>query len=351
MHSIKPAYLTAFILIFGVGLVAVASQLSGVRLYDRIATNLMISMVLVVGLQSFMGNSGLLSFAHIGFMGLGAYTSAVLTIPQQMRGMALPDLYGFMQGVEISPLLAMPLAGLLAALVAAMIAYPLMRLSDAAAVITSFALLVVLYTLMNNWSAFTNGPRTLFGLPNTTNLTVATFVAMAAILVALCFKESRIGKLLRASREDEVAAAALGINIPRLRWLAFILAAFLAAIGGALWGHFITSFSPRAFYLRETFLIITMLVIGGAGTVSGAVVGTLLMTFVYEGLRNVESTLNIAATSGGQVAGLTEIILGLVMICVMILKPGGLFPNREIGHIFTRHIFTPLRKERRGSKL
>ena len=332
----KHTYLTALILIAVVAAIAIGSQMLGIRLYDRIATNLLISLVLVVGLQTFMGNSGLLSFAHIGFMGFGAYTSAVLTIPAQMKGMALPDLYEFMKVVEISPLPAMLVAGVVAALVAAVVAYPLMRLSDAAAVITSFALLVVLYTVMNNWSALTNGPRTLFGLPKTTGMPIAAIVAAIVIVVALLFKESRTGKLLRASREDEVAAAALGANIPHLRWRAFILAAFIAGIGGALWGHFITSFAPKAFYLKETFLIITMLVIGGANTVTGAVAGTVLITFAYEGLRGTEGALNASAIGAGQVVGLTEIVLALAMIAVMIVKPGGLFPNREIGHILTR---------------
>ena len=332
----KHTYLTALILIAVVAAIAFGSQMLGIRLYDRIATNLLISLVLVVGLQTFMGNSGLLSFAHIGFMGFGAYTSAVLTIPAQMKGMALPDLYDFLKVVEVSPFLAMLAAGVVAALVAAVVAYPLMRLSDAAAVITSFALLVVLYTVMNNWSAITNGPRTLFGLPKTTDMPLAAIIAAIVIVVALLFKESRTGKLLRASREDEVAAAALGADIPHLRWRAFILAAFIAGIGGALWGHFITSFAPKAFYLKETFLIVTMLVIGGANTVTGAVAGTVLITVAYEGLRSTESALNATSVGAGQVIGLTEIVLALAMIAVMILKPGGLFPNREIGHILTR---------------
>ena len=117
----KHSYLTALILIAVILAIGVGSHLLGIRLYDRIATNLMISLVLVVGLQTFMGNSGLLSFAHIGFMGLGAYTSAVLTIPAQMKGMALPDLYDFMKVVEVSPLLAMLAAGVLAAAEAALI--------------------------------------------------------------------------------------------------------------------------------------------------------------------------------------------------------------------------------------
>ena len=92
-------------------------------------------------------------------MGIGAYTSAVLTIPVQMKGMALPELYGTLSGLELSPYLGMIAGGLVAAFVAAVVSWPLMRLSGAAAVITSFALLVVLYTIMTHWSAVTNGPR------------------------------------------------------------------------------------------------------------------------------------------------------------------------------------------------
>src|SRR3546814_6101403 len=129
-----------------------------------------------------MGNSGILSFAHIGFMGIGAYISAVLSMPLQMKGMALPDLYPILKTVQLSPYLAMAVGTAAAALVAAIISYPLMRLSDAAAVITSFALLVVLHTIMVNWSAVTNGPRTLFGVPQSTDLYLAA--GAATVLLA-----------------------------------------------------------------------------------------------------------------------------------------------------------------------
>src|SRR5688572_14852735 len=105
-----------FAVLGGLILLAVlASQLVGIRLYDRVATNLCISLTLVLGLQVFMGNSGILSFAHMGFMGVGAYASAVLTIPAQMKGMALPDLYPFLQGVQLSPYVAMAVSGMIAA--------------------------------------------------------------------------------------------------------------------------------------------------------------------------------------------------------------------------------------------
>ncbi|QQP92857.1 branched-chain amino acid ABC transporter permease (plasmid) [Skermanella sp. TT6] len=331
-------FLTAAILGGLVLLLVGCAEILGIRVFDRIAINLCLSLILVLGLQVFMGNSGILSFAHVGFMGVGAYTSALLTIPIQMKGMALPDLYLVLKGVQLSPYLAIGVAGLVAAAVAAACSYPLMRLSDAAAVITSFALLVVLHTVMTNWSNVTNGPRTLFGVPRATDLILAAGAAIAAVAGALAFKESRTGRLLRASRDDEVAAGALGVHIPHLRWRAFVLAALFAGIGGALWGHFITSFSPNAFYLRETFVILGMLVIGGANTVTGAVVGTFLVTGAFEGLRSLEGALNSARIFSDQVIGLTEVVLAIAMIAILILRPGGLFPSREIGAIIVRAI-------------
>jgi branched-chain amino acid transport system permease protein len=337
----KPNLLTFLILGGLILLAVVASQIVGIRLYDRVATNLCISLTLVLGLQVFMGNSGILSFAHIGFMGIGAYASALLTIPTMMKGMALPDLYPFLKDVQLSPYIAMVISGLVAAVVAAIVSYPLMRLSDAAAVITSFALLVVLHTVMTHWSAVTNGPRTLFGVPKATDVTLAALVALLALVAALAFKESRTGKLLRASRDDERAAAAIGARIPQLRWRAFILAALFTGIGGALWGHFITSFSPRAFYLKETFLILSMLVIGGANTVTGAVIGTFMVTVAYESLRGLEGVMNEAKIWGEPVIGLTEIVLALAMMAILVLRPGGLFPSREIGALLAKRFGRP----------
>lgn len=328
--------LTLAVLIGLILAIALGAELIGVRLLDRVVVNLCIALVLVLGLQVFMGNSGILSFAHIGFMGIGAYTSAVLTIPARMKGMSLPDLYPILAGIELSPYLGILAGGLVAALVAAAVAYPLMRLSDAAAVITSFALLVVLHTIMTHWSDVTNGPRTLFGLPKATDLPLAAGAAILAVIAAVAFKESRIGLLLRTSRDDEVAAGAMGVHIPRLRWQAFILSALFAGIGGALWGHFITSFSPKAFFLKETFVILSMLVIGGANTVTGAVLGAVIVTVAFESLRATEAALNQAQIFSEQVVGLTEIVLALAMIAVLALRPGGLFPTREIGAYLIR---------------
>lgn len=323
--------LTLVLLIAPVVIVMGASDLIGDRLLERIATNLCISLILVLGLQVFMGNSGILSFAHIGFMGVGAYVSGVLSMPLQMRGMALPDLYPVLAQIQLSPYVSILIGGLVAAALAALVSYPLMRLSDAAAVITSFALLVVLHTIMVSWSAVTNGPRTFFGVPKVTDVYLAGCFALGAIALALTFKESRTGLLLRAVRDDEAAAEACGTHASVLRWRAFIISALMAGIGGALWGHFITSFSPKAFYLKETFVVLGMLVIGGPSTVTGAVLGTFSVTFAFEGLRAIENSINLAQLFPRPVVGLTEVTLACGMIFLLILRPGGMISTREVG--------------------
>lgn len=328
------------LLILPIIALVVIVEVIDIRLYSRIATTLLINLILVLGLQIFMGNSGILSFAHIGFMGIGAYTTAVLTIPAQMKSMALPDLYMVLKYVEIDPILGIIAGGVVAVILASIISYPLMRLSDAAAVITSFAVLVIMHTVMVHWSEVTNGPRTLFGIFSATNHKTSAITAIFAVVMALWFKESRTGVLLRATRDDEVAAGAIGANITHLRWKAFILSALYAGIGGGLWAHFITSFSPNAFYLRETFVILGMLVIGGAATVSGAVLGTFAVTAAFEGLRSFENAINAAQILTRPVVGLTEIVLACAMIGILILKPGGFIETREIGELsIWNHMF------------
>ena len=285
----------------------------GHPLLDRIAITLLINLTLVLGLQTYMGNSGILSFAHLGFMAIGAYASALFSIPPAMKAMALPELYPFLQSMQWPFLAVLGVGGSLAALVAALVGYPLMRVSEAAAVITSFALLVVIYTVTVHWSAVTNGPRTLFGIPPWTGLGTAVMVGSLAVVVACGFKESRIGLMLRASRDDPVAAAALGVHISWVRWLGLIVSALLAGLAGAVWAHFITSFSPAAFYLKETFVILGMLVIGGPSTVTGAVVGTVVVTLSFEGLRTLENQINLAQLLPGTLVGLTEVVLVIAM--------------------------------------
>jgi branched-chain amino acid transport system permease protein len=311
-------------------LLALLVDLWGGVVLQRIVTVLFINLALVLGLQMFMGNSGVVSFAHIGFMGIGAYAAALFSMSPQAKAIALRDLYPVLQGVQLPFLPALLIGGVIAALVAAVVGFPLMRLSGAASVIATFALLVIIHVVLVNWSEVTNGPRTLFGLESYTTLWVTVVWGILILILAYWFKETSLGLKLRASREDEHAAASIGVNIVIVRWVAFILSAFVAGVAGALWAHFITSFSPLAFYLTYTFLIITMLIIGGAGSVTGAVVGTLLVTAIFEGLRAIENAINLGNLLPFAVSGLTEVCLAIALILILIFRPAGITGGREL---------------------
>ncbi len=318
---------TLVVLIVPLLLLALLTQLFAGLLVNRIITVLFINLVLVCGLQVFMGNSGILSFSHIGFMGIGAYASVLLSMTPQSKAMTLPDLYPFLQPVHLPFLPAVFIGACFAALFAAIVIYPLMRLSDAAAVISMFALLVIIQVILVHWSVVTNGPRTLFGVDFYTTLWAAVVFGILAVVGAYYFKESDLGLKLRASRDDRYAAGSVGINIVNVRYFSFLLSAFFAGFGGGLWAHFITSFSPYAFYLTETFAILTMLVVGGPGGVSGAVLGTVVVTIVHEGLRQIENNVNL---SGGNLVGFTEVFLATVLVIILILRPGGVMGGNEL---------------------
>lgn len=320
---------TLFILIVPLLLAAVITYFAGSMLFQRIVLATYINLILVLGLQIFMGNSGILSFSHIGFMGIGAYASVLFSMTPQAKMAALPELYPILQDVQLPFVMALLVGAILAALVAAVLGYPLMRLSDAAAVITMFGMLVIIHVVLVHWSQVTNGPRTLFGIDNLTTYWVAVIFAILAVILAYWFRESALGLKLRASRDDRYAAGSIGINIVIVRWLGFILSAFIAGFAGGLWAHFITSFSPSAFYLAETFTILAMLVVGGTGSVTGAVVGTFSVTLVREALRALENGINSSATSSIEVFGLTEVALSIALILILILRPGGVFGSQE----------------------
>jgi branched-chain amino acid transport system permease protein len=304
--------------------------LTGRSLHDRVVTELLINVVLVVGLQTFVGNAGIISFGHAGFMGIGAYASVLVTIPAAMRPTLLPDLYGPLTGIEGPFILGLLVAGVITGAFAAVVGYPLMRLSGNSAAIATFALLVIVQGILVNWTALTRGTSPLFGVPAETTRWNAYVLAIAVVLFAAWFRRSRIGLLLQASREDDRAASASGINVVRVRWIAFVISAAVTGMGGALWAHFITAFAPDAFFFAATFSILTMLVIGGMRTVSGAVVGTVAITLVFRMLRTVEGGLEVAGQAMGPFIGMTQLVLALAMLLILIYRPGGIMGDAEL---------------------
>lgn len=311
-----------------VSVIALASTLGSGSLQQTVAM-MLVNMVMVIGLYTFVGNSGVLSFGHVSFMGVGAYASALFTIPIAIRQAQLPELPAFIAQTELLTTSAIFVAASIAAAIGFVVAIPLMRLSGLPASIASFSLLLVVYTVIKQWRALTAGPSVLGGMPLDTTVGSSCAWAVFAMALSYAFQISRSGRRLRASREDTVAAQASGVCITRERVIAFTLSAFIVGIGGALYGHLLGSFDPNAFYLQATFLLMVMLVLGGINSLAGAVLGTITVAMLLEILRRLEPGFSVGPVVVPALANLRELGLGALLVLVLTLRPGGVTNNRE----------------------
>ena len=314
-----------------VSLVAVAL---GPDSLDRVVLAMVINLTVVVGLYMFVGVSGVFSFGHAAFMAIGAYTGAILVIPPQTRKFVLPELPGFLSSAQLDPLPATLVAGAVAAAFALVLSLPLARLSGLTAGLATFAMLSIVNIVARNWQQVTHGTAGVSGIPTTTTIWGALGWAIAAMAAAWLFQRSRVGLRLRASREDESAARSIGVAVARERAIAFVASAFFVGVAGALFGMFIGSFNPDAFFLNITFLMIAMLVIGGTTSLAGAVVGTLAISAVSEFLRRVEGGVDLGFVHVSAQPGLREVALALAMLAILIFRPRGLMGGRELGWPF-----------------
>ncbi len=297
---------------------------------QRTVAEALIYLVVVVALYIFVGNSGLLSFGHTAFMAIAAYVSAWLTMPGNIKSVMLPDLPAFLAHANMHPLAAALIGGGVAAVFALIVGWPLMRLSGISASIATFAMLSIVYLVFGNWTALTGGQNSLIGLPIYTDIWIGLIAAAAAIWAAWVYQNSHFGLALRASREDEVAARALAVNVIRQRLIGFVISAFFAGLGGVLLGHFLGTLRIESFYLDLTFLTFAMLVVGGMGSLTGAVAGVVTITALSEGLRQLETGIAIAGANFSIPAGFAEVVLALVMLLTLIFRPKGLASGREL---------------------
>lgn len=303
---------------------------------QRRATQGLINLVAVVGLYVFVGNSGVLSFGNVAFMAIGAYVSALLTMKAAAKSVFLPDLPPLIAGAELHVLPGAFAGGTAAAVFAFVVGLPLMRLSGISASIATFAVLVITNAVLGNWTTVTGGQNSLMGLPLYVGLWTALGWAVASIVIAFIYQETRSALLLRASREDEAAAAATGVHIVRHRLIAFVISGFLSGIAGVLLAHFLGTVRVETFYLDLTFIIVAMLVIGGMRSLTGAVFGAIVIAALTEFFRQLEIGFAVAGTTIAAPPGVGDATLALVMLLVILFRPKGIAGGQEIAWPFGR---------------
>ena len=277
--------------------------------------------ILAVSLSFSNGLTGLFSLGHPAFMMVGGYVAAILTFPVNRKAFMLPALPDWLAAVEL-PLLPATLAGAIAAaLVAVVVGFPVLRLRGHYLAVATLGLIIIMRTVVNNSDGVTRGALGLNGIPRLSSLWMILAWLAATLWVTWSLKHSSVGRALMALRENEMAAACMGVNRARARLAAFALGAFFAGVGGALWAHLLTNLTPASFDLILAFMLVVMVVIGGGGSLIGAVAAAIAITFLREALRPLEQAAGAY--------GLVQVIISLVLIVTLILRPRRAFRQRR----------------------
>ncbi len=329
-------FTTPLLLIALLAAIAVLFFLFGSGAQQRFVVEMLIRVVLVVGIWIFVGNSGIISFGHVGFMCLAAYATAWLTIPPMLKQISLRGLPDFLLTNQFPFWPSAFAAALLPAIFALIIGPILMRLAGIAASIATFAMLAVINTVYSNWSSVTGGTSSIVGIPTHTTLWVALGFSAVAIVIAWLYAISRSGLALRAARDEPIAAQASGVNIERERLIAFVLSAFVCGAAGVLYAHFLGIITPDAFFLTATFVALSMLVVGGMYSLSGAVIGVVVISTIIQILRWLERGVPLGDVTVALPNGSQQIAIGAVMIMILLFRPAGLMGNRELRLSFRR---------------
>jgi branched-chain amino acid transport system permease protein len=324
--------LTSALLMGGMVLVQTFGSSSSSRTYVMFLVNVM----LVVSLQTFIGNSGIVSFGHVAFMGIGAYTTALLTILSAVKNAQLPDLPSALANANLGLPAAVALSALMALIVAAIFGGAIIRMTESTMAMATLALLVVVHTFFQNATTYTRGALGLAGIPLRTTLGVATASAILFVLVGRLYKESGPGLRLRATREDPLSAASAGTNVVRTRYGVWLLSAAMMGAAGSLWAQSVIAFNANQFYFAITFALLAMLVIGGRTSLTGAVAGAAIVTFLTDTLARVEQGVAIGPWHLPRVTGTVQFVIAFLIIITLILRPEGIFDRWEIDDLVRR---------------
>lgn len=289
----------------------------------------LVKVAIVVALYVFIGNSGVLSFGHISFVALGAWTAGVLSVPASEKPAIMPNLAGWLRDTTVGSVPSLLFAALVGAAFALLVGLPLMRLSGLAAGIATFAVLEITHNMLRYYEKIGPGLNTFSSVPQTTGMWQAALGAVIAIVVAFAYQRSRFGRTLRATREDPAAAAAAGISIYRQRLGAFVLSGALAGLAGGLYVHFLP-LNTEVVYLDLTFITLAMLVVGGATSLWGAVVGALAVSALDSFLASAENGTDVLGVNLDLPSGTRLVVVGVLMALVLVVRPSGITGGREL---------------------
>ncbi len=298
--------------------------------YQRKIVNLCaIYIILGLSMNLINGFTGLFSLGHAGFMAIGAYTVAILTMPTAMKELNffMKPMSPFLLNLNMPFIIALLMGGVMAGIFGFLIGAPVLKLTDDYLAIATLGFSEIIRIIIINLQGITNGALGLKGIPQKTNLMWSWSVAIVTVLLIYLLMKGSYGKAFKGIREDEIAARSMGINLFKHKVMSFTIGSFLAGIGGGLLAVSLGTIDPTMFKFALTFNILLIVVLGGMGNIIGTVVSAVIITVAMEGLRFLDEAINFGFFKTSALPGLRMVVFSLVLMIVVIFKKDGFFKN------------------------
>jgi len=320
----------------------------GSAYHVRILNNMAIFITLAVSYNLVNGMCGILHLGPNAFVAIGAYTSALLTMTplEKQMNFIIEQLVWPLNVIQVPFAVSLVAGGVMAALFAFVISFPVFRVRGDYLAIVTFGFGEVIRILCNAAQSLTNGPLGLKGLSPRTDLWWSWGIAVVTVLLIARFVDSSYGRAIKAIREDETAARAMGIDPFRHLLLAFLISAFFSGIAGGLLAHLITTISPTLFTFMMTFNLLIMIVVGGLGSTTGAILGAVLFSWGGEALRIVEQPMDLGLFSIPGIPGMRMVVFSFILMLVIVFARKGIMGRAEFSWDLLRRGRVP---ESRGS--
>ena len=291
-----------------------------------------VNIILAVSLNIVNGMTGQFSIGHAGFMAVGAYLAGVTSL-------ALKDVALSFLPVAVSDqvflLVALLVGGIAAALCGFLVGLPSLRLRGDYLAIVTLGFGEIIRVVVQN-TEFLGRSLGLSGIPQTSSVAMVGFWVFLVVLVARRIAGSSHGRSLWAIREDEVAAEAMGVNTTGYKVRAFVISSFFAGVAGGLFAHFVPIINPGSFTFVRSMEIVVMVVLGGLGSTTGAIVAAVFLSLLPEGLRSLFTAFGSEGSMAQKVDQIRMPVYGLMLVALMLSRPQGLFGTRELWDVVPR---------------
>lgn len=290
-----------------------------------------IYIILALSMNLLNGFTGLFSLGHAGFMAIGGYVCALLTMSpaQKTLNFYLQPIVPWLSNVQIPFVPALLIAGGVSAGFAWLIGTPVLRLRDDYLAIATLGFAEIIRVVITNLQSVTNGALGLKGLPKYANTYIVWFCAALAVVFMIALIHSAYGRSLKAVRDNEIAAQAMGINVAKVKIVSFVISGFMAGIGGALLAHFMQTIDPKMFVFSLTYNILLIVVLGGNGSITGSVIASIVVTVMMEVLRFLDGPMNFLFIHTQGIPGIRMVVFSLLLMIVVIYRQKGLMGTNE----------------------